>query len=290
MDADRLLVSLPPEKLELAEQLDVSVELKFDWEHRSLLLGDRDLGSTLDVTDIAPDRIRSIHLPPGIETHGDKVGMAITEANRGVITDFVYKQLDATPAAYLTAHPPKKFEYVDQLQLIAELLELTDRSLAIENLPADCRWHTSEALAFFAHAGREYDRLSAFCLTIDSAHLPSSPAGTSLRELDETWGEEIETGLAAEGRSLPSAFRTDTEQRLADRANRYLPDVFLSDLDESQTSRWTSFAQVIFMTADRVRSVHLNDPANDSIPVLDSHDDSPCSGALSGVCLTTTRT
>lgn len=39
-----LVVSRRPEELHSVQGWEVGIELKFDWEHRDLLFGERDLG------------------------------------------------------------------------------------------------------------------------------------------------------------------------------------------------------------------------------------------------------
>jgi hypothetical protein len=161
IESERLLVSLSPDYLELASRFDANIELKFDWEHSNILSGERSLSGVLETAGVEPSRVRSVHLPPGT-TH--RHGMTVTQENRGKIIDFVHSQMDAVPEAYLTAHPPKQFEYREQMRLLAELTSLTDREISIENLPDECQWHSIPELAYYAYLGRETGRLKEFWL------------------------------------------------------------------------------------------------------------------------------
>lgn len=270
MTRDRLLVSLSPDKLPLASRFDAGIEVKFDWEHEALLTGRRSLESVVTEAGIDTERIRSIHLPPGTR---QRFGMTVTEGNRETIVDFVHEQVSGIPEAFPTAHPPKRFSYVDQLRLFESLLELTERPLAIENLPDDCRWHSPASLAFFAHAGREYRTLSGLWLTVDSAHLPDDPRSTAqLQSLPDDWGSDVADALSDDDRSLPTGFVDDHERRLEDQIDEYFSG---TDPDGSVESRWVPFAQAVFTTADRIKSVHLNDPADDGLPSLGGRDEDP---------------
>lgn len=269
IDADDVLVSVAPEDLELATQFDTGIELKFDWEHDALLTGEESLVETIHAAGVDPQRIESVHLPPGTSHRN---GMAVTQKNRGRIIDFVHAQLTEVPNAYLTVHPPKRFEYREQMQLLEELPSLVERPVSIENLPVECQWHTIPALAYYAHLGRTADRLSGFWLTIDSAHLPDQPRRPSdMQPLTEEWAGTLRDSLASQGLSLPEDFRQANEQQLRTTAAEYLSD---NTRSSDEPSRWTPFAQTLFLVADRTKSIHLNDPETDSVPtdLLDDPD------------------
>lgn len=270
IDSERLLVSLAPEALDVAARFDANVELKFDWEDDAILAGQRPLSAVINDAGISPSRIRTVHIPPGI-TH--RHGMAVTPENRGTIVDFVHSQLESVSNASLTAHPPKEFDYRELLHLLAELPSLTDRKISIENLPVDCQWHTIPALAYYAHLSREIDQLDEFRLTIDTAHLPERPRRpNSVRPLGDSWAEELVASLAAQDLSLPAGFVDECETRLKNSVDEYVPSGALS---VDRMDRWTPFAQTVFLIADRIESVHLNDPRTDDVPLMPSYDSEP---------------
>lgn len=130
---------------------------------------------------VGQDRIWSVDLPPGIGRNRCDVEMALTERNRGTITKFVYDQLDVVPNAHLVVHPLKAFAYADHLELIASVLELTGRELAVENTSVETDWYTPDAIAFFGYAGQvrssrralTHGRYVTPSLTIDTPHLPA---------------------------------------------------------------------------------------------------------------------
>jgi len=267
IDSERLLVSLSPDYLELASRFDVNIELKFDWEHNDILSGEKPLSGVLEAAGVEPSRVRSVHLPPGTK---HRHGMAVTQENRGKIIDFVHAQMDAIPEAYLTAHPPKKFDYREQMRLLAELTSLTDREISIENLPDECQWHSIPAMAYYAYLSRETSRLDEFWLTVDSAHLPERPrCQGDILSLSDSWADELAESLGEQDASLPDGFVEDCERLVERRVEEYIPEEVLS---EDRTSRWAPFAQTVLLTADRIKSIHLNDPKTDGVPVTEPHN------------------
>ncbi|WP_128477499.1 hypothetical protein [Halorussus pelagicus] len=254
-------ISLAPDDLAVADRLPGAVELKFSWDHRDLLIGERDLDAHLDEAGVDAHRIASVHLPPGTETRGDDVGMALTSQNRGTIVDFVHSQLSRLAAATLVAHPPKRVEYGEAIPLFSTLLDCTNRHISVENTAVESPWYTPEDLGFLASLVRRYRPLSELRLTVDSAHLPQAGAR---RGLDS---ENVETIRARVGRSVPAAahdFETDLEDRLpeewppADGDSPYLP-----------------LLKALRFGGRAVESVHLNDPTTDDVPRFDAHDEDP---------------
>jgi hypothetical protein len=226
MNTEYLLLSLSPDKLDVAHGRDHGIELKFDWEHRDLLLGDRSLAACIDEAGIDPDRIASVHVPPGTETRGDEVGMALTPANRGTIVDFVHDQLDVVPEAYLTAHPPKDFEYVAQLELIAEIASVTGREISVENTSVESDWYSPEAMAFIAYVTNHVDRFDDIYLTIDSGHLPTeNPQHCQVPlDVDEAAIEELRSRIERSGYEFPDDFEESLRDRFEDRESELLGD------------------------------------------------------------------
>lgn len=264
----RLLVSRRPADLRSVRDWPVGVELKLDWEHRDLLVGERDLGALLADAGIDPDRVESVHLPPGVGGGAKRVEMALTEANRGTIAAFVHDQLDAVPDAHLVAHPPKQFEYATQLELVATLVELTGREFAVENAAVESDWYTPEAIALFGHAGASYDRLDGLYLTVDSAHLPRSGPDERPLALDEAALAELDRRLDAAGLGLPDGFRATMDERLA-RAAASLP------AEDVAGSPYAPLLKTLALAGDRTREVHLNDPVTDGVPAVGTHDERP---------------
>lgn len=270
----QVTLSVAPEYLEFAAALDIAIELKFDWEHTGLLTGRTSLRSRLDGADVDPEQVRSVHLPPGTVTRGDDIGMAATEANRGTIVDFVQSQLDIVPDAHLVLHPPKQFAYASLLSLLGDLCRLTERGIAIENTPVESYWHTPEDMAFFAYAGAVTPSLDSLYLTVDSAHVPPRESATAVDHdrvdtiVDRLHDEPLFTDSA-----VGAEFRAFIEERL-ENTEESMP----TDLPRSG---WTKVLNALCLTGDRVREVHLNDPVNDGIPNLLSHQDAVREAVLS---------
>ncbi|MFC7081276.1 hypothetical protein [Halorussus caseinilyticus] len=217
-----IAVSLPPDRLSVAARVPGAVELKFSWDHRDLLVGESDLDARLDASGVEAHRIASVHLPPGTETRGDEVGMALTAANRGTIVDFVHGQLDRLRAATLVAHPPKKSGYDDAIPLLSNLLELTNREISVENTAVESPWHTPEDLGFVASLARRYRPLSDLRLTVDSAHLPAKGrAAVSTRRTSRRFGRD--SGRASRPRPATSSPNSTTGRPM--RGRRRTPTV-----------------------------------------------------------------
>lgn len=259
----RVSVSCRPEQLSQVRSCDFDIELKFDWEHEELLRGERSLEGFFEEKDMDPGRVGSVHLPPGLGRGGGGVEMALTERNRGTINRFVHDQLGFVPEAYIVAHPPKDFEYTEQLHLISSLLEVTGREFAVENTSVESDWFTPEAIAFFAFVGAEYDRLDGLYLTLDSAHLPQE-GGLGV---DDSVVDELESRLDDVG--LPAGFREELDRGL-DRVESYLP----GDLsrEDASTSPYYPLLKTLRLAGGRVKEVHLNDPVTDGVPDLGSQD------------------
>ena len=261
-----LCVSLPPDQLSLAAHREYGIELKFDWEHHDLLAGETNLGEVIADAGIDPDRIQSIHLPPGLERRGDRIGMAVTRSNRAAIVEFVHEQLGVVPDAVLVAHTPKRFEYADLLDVIEGILAATDRRLTIENAAVESRWYRPEEIAFFAIAAESNPALDNLGLTVDSAHLPSPSVDASPFELDEEALETLENRLRDEGYALPEAY---VEQVV----NRSPPDSdhWLVETNELRSEDpYAPLLKTLWLCNDRVWNVHLNDPQTDDVPRPDS--------------------
>lgn len=264
-----LRLSLPPERLSIAAAREYGIELKFDWEHRDVLTGETNLGDVLADAGIDPGRVGSVHLPPGTERRGDRIGMAVTSSTRSAIVDFVYEQLEVVPDATIVAHPPKRFQYAELLGVIEGLLTATGREFAIENAAVESNWYRPEELAFFAVAADEEPTLDGLRLTVDSAHLPAPRSGgrslESNRNSLEPDPDAIETlasRLREEGYALPNAYR----ERVVDRSP---PEDPLTALDRADP--YAPLVRTLWLCGDRVRIVHLNDPVTDGVPEVDQH-------------------
>ncbi|USZ69233.1 hypothetical protein NGM10_05695 [Halorussus salilacus] len=255
-----LSVSLPPEELSVARRVPGGVELKFSWRHRDLLVGERDLDALLDDAGVDAERIATVHLPPGTETRGGNVGMALTRANRGAIATFVHSQLSCLPAADLVAHPPKRAGYGESIPVLASLLDITDRTIAVENTSAESAWYAPEDLGFVAVLAERYEPLSDLRLTVDSAHLPRDGRPGVTPERVDAIRERL-------GPDVP-AVALDFERELRDR----LPDEWDPSVVESP---YFPLLASVHLAGQAVRSVHLNDPRDDGVPRLDPHADDP---------------
>lgn len=276
----RLLVSRSPNELHTFSESDTLIELKLSWEHEAILRGEVSLEHVLQDQHIPPARIPSVHLPPGIARGSDGVRMALAQQNRGAITAFVHEQLHVLPEARLIVHPPRKFDHDEQLELIASMSTEFGRTVAVENLPDRSDWHSLASIAFFAYAGREYDRLSQLELTIDTAHLPPLESDPIDFALDGAGVDRLASRLSEAGLSIPSEFFEDAECRLS-KVTEVLPAGFtITDLQ--QTPLGPAVISLI-LAGDRTSEIHLNDPVTDELPVLEGHDRRPLFGTVLGL-------
>jgi hypothetical protein len=78
--------------------------------------------------------------------------------------------------------------------------------------------------------------------------------------------------LGEQDTSLPYGFVEGCERQIEKRAEEYFSD---DTLPEDGTSRWAPFAQTVLLTADRIKSIHLNDPRTDGVPLTEPHDSEP---------------
>ena len=273
----RLLVSQPPDELHTFSGSETCLELKLSWQHEAILRGERSLENVLTEQQIPTARIPSVHLPPGINRGSDSVRMALSRHNRGAITSFVHEQLDVLPEARLVVHPPRKFVHEEQLELIASMSTSFRRTFAIENLPDSSDWHSLASIAFFAYAGRKYDRLSQLGLTIDTAHLPSLESNPVVSGIANAGLDRLESRLIEAGLSIPPEFTEDVEYRLSQLAEELPPGFTTADLQ--QTSFGPSVVSLV-LAGDRVSEIHLNDPVTDELPVLEGHDSRPLFGTV----------
>lgn len=280
-DSD-LALSVRPDRLSTVSDREVGIELKFDWEHGDLLRCERDLGAVLDGAGVDPSRVRSVHLPPGLEPRGDGVRMAVTRENRGAILDFVHGQLGAVPDAYLVAHPPKSFDYAAQFDLLASITASTGRALSIENTPDPSDWHTPEAMAFLAHRAATDPRLSDLWLTVDSAHLPrqaggdagtGKPRGSDPLAPDPGAVDAVERKARAEVPGIDD--RTDPFEGVGERLPADAPALRAAVRDRPVDREYLPLLKTLLLCGDRVRGVHLNDPHTDTVPDVDPHREYP---------------
>lgn len=262
---DRLLLSVPASRLDITSAFDYRVELKFDWEDYEILSGERGLPDALDDAAVDPTRVISVHLPPGVRTRGRAIGMAATDANLGTIVDFVHDQLSELPHAFLVMHPPRKFDYGDQLTLLSKLCDLTGHEISIENPPDDSFWYTPEDIAFFGFVGATYPDWENLYVTIDSAHLPTarSPDDPIDRDAISDLVCRLEGLQGLDVASLEKAYTG----HLAGNVAEFRPE----GIDRLENDAWTPLLNALLLTADRTKSVHFNDPVEDGIPDLAGH-------------------
>lgn len=264
MSSAPVAVSLPPDRLAVAQSLPADVELKFSWEDDELLLCERDLRAVLSAQRLDPSRVASAHLPPGTETRGRDVGMALTPANRGAIVDFVHSQLGSLPGVPLVAHPPKRLEHGEFVRLLRSLLDATGRRISVENAPVESAWYRPEQLAFFARLARAPGPLDGLRLTVDSAHLPSDVAPLS------AYDERVVAALPPEA---PPGFAVGdgSFEGFLSRRLDGVPDAAL----DAPESPYAPLAKTLSLLGDAVQSVHLNDPTTDAVPDPGGHGSHP---------------
>ncbi|GEM_PF-3088382 len=273
----RLLVSRPPNNLQTFAESETLIEIKLSWEHEAILRGEKSLEDVLENQQISPARIPSVHLPPGIARGANGVRMALTYENRGAITSFVHEQLDVLPEARLVAHPPRKFNHGKQLELIASMTTEFNRTFAIENLPDRSDWYSLASIAFFAFAGREYDRLSRLELTIDTAHLPPLESDPVESGLSGSGVDRLASRLSKGGLSIPPEFFEHVESRLSELTEVLSPDHTTIDL---QQTPFGPTVTSLVLAGDRLSELHLNDPVTDELPILEGHARHPLFGTV----------
>lgn len=263
--SSRILTSIPASQIDVATVIDTDIELKLDWEDYDILSGERSLLEALDDAGVDPDRIASVHLPPGVKTRGRNIGMAATEANVGAILDFVHAQLEGLQDVFLVMHPPRQFDYVDQLSLFNELCELTGHQITIENPPDESYWYTPEDIAFFGFVGATYSDWEDLFVTVDSAHLPAgrSPADPIDRDAVEAILDRIDDVQGMDRVAIEKAFSSHLRRGVAE----HRPEM----ADRLADDPWSPLLNVLVLTSGRVKSVHFNDPVEDGVPELDNH-------------------
>lgn len=324
MEKENILMSLKPENLGMANvDPDIGIELKLDWKHvgsGGSVSEDSQIRELAKESDIDPERIASVHLPPGTS---DSRGMTATSANIGSIVDFSYNQMAGMEDAYMTTHPPKDFNYEEQARVMEDIGRLSQNEFSIENTSVESDWYDPEEIAFFAFLGNNYDGLDPMHLTIDSAHLPQ---GEDVRgDFDISSGNyytadgQISERMAETEVPLSTLFDidydavADLDQKLQEEGANIPPDYFSfvgSNLEkygqeyvtngdnlvvneELSGDRYLPLLRTLFMAGDRVKSVHLNDPYTNSVPTsediqessgletaLDYMDDSSTYGVL----------
>lgn len=266
-----IVLSTSPDDLDIVRDWAFDLELKLDWEHVHDLRDGPDLQARLSESGVAPERIRSVHLPPGDGRTGS-AEMALTEHNRGTIATFVQEHLDPVPDAHLVVHPPKQFAYVDQLELIATMLKLTGRDIAVENTPDESDWYTPEAIALFGYLGQEYDRLDGLGLTIDTAHLPDYDRDLPPDEPNTSTLESLRTSLATEGTDFPPGFADSLSENMS-QIDSWLPAGH--ELELIETTPYGTALRTLCLCETGITEIHLNDPITDGVPNPTTHSDRP---------------
>ncbi len=256
----RVLVSVTPDELDVASQYDFDVELDLDWGHERLLTGKDSLIERLAAYDVAPEQVKSIHLPPGTRTRGSRVGMAATPANRGAVGDFVHGQLGEFDDPFLVMHPDKDLSYTEQLPLLATYTDITGHDIAIENTASADHWRTPEDLAFYAWAAEERPELDRLHLTVDSAHFPS--ASREADGYDHDAADHVCTALGDAYSDVADDYLSFLEERAPD------------GVEVAAGDPYQPLARTLALAGDRVQSVHFNDPETNNLPRLRSrHED-----------------
>lgn len=256
------VLSAPLPYLEQAAALPYPVEIKLNWEDHAVLIGEQGFDEVLAEADVAPKQVASVHLPPGTETRGRDVGMALTAANTRQITEFVFSQLDVVPDADLTVHPPKQEAYSQFLQRAAELSEVTGRCLSMENMSVESYVYTPEDLAFIGCVTEHYEPAQNVFLTVDTAHLP---AVTGL-EPDADRLQAVADRVNTDGCELVPELGMRLEEFL--QSDEVVPSV-------EQRDPWLPTLQTLVLTGSRVSSLHFNDPVTDGVPELEAGHISP---------------
>ena len=167
MQSHRVLLSLRPDKLQIAQQVDAGVELKLDREDADLVIGDRDLAAFLDEHDMPQEQLVSVHPPPG--TRGRQTDTTVTQDNVGNVIRFNDTQLQAVTPEFVVLHTDRRIDVRDHLFTLQEMAASLDVRLVVENPPGKSYWATPEDHAFFAYTATTAD--TPWYLTVDTHHL-----------------------------------------------------------------------------------------------------------------------
>lgn len=305
MEKENILMSLKPEDLEMADvDPDIGVELKLDWKHvgpEGAVSEDSEIRELAKNVDVDPERIKSVHLPPGTS---NSRGMTATRDNVGSIVEFSYNQMTGMGDTYMTTHPPKDFNYEDQARVLQDISELSQNEFSIENTSVESDWYDPEEIAFFAFLGHNYDGLDPMHLTIDSAHLPqgkdvrgdfdinSGNYYTADGEISEVMAEtevplstlfdvdydavsDLDSKLEEDGGGLPPDYFSFIGSNLEENGQKYVTNGDNLVVNENLSGdRYIPLLRTLFMAGDRVKSVHLNDPYTNSVPTAEDMQES----------------
>jgi hypothetical protein len=305
MKKDNILMSLKPENLAMADiDPDIGIELKLDWKHvgpKGAVSEDSQIRDLAKDSDVDPERIRSVHLPPGTS---NSRGMTANRDNIGSIVDFSFNQMAGMQSTYMTTHPPKDFNYEEQARVMEDICQLSQNDVSIENTSVDSDWYDPEEIAFFAFLGHNHEGLDSMYLTIDSAHLPqgedvsghfditSGNYYTADGEISETMAEtevplstlfdvdydvvsDLDHKLREEDRSIPPDYFSFVGSNLENYGQQYVTNGDNLVVSEALSGdRYTPLLRTLFMTGTQVKSVHLNDPYTNSVPTPEDIQDS----------------
>lgn len=179
----RIGVSLPLDKLPLAQHLPTPIELKLNWEDYPVLSGDRSLQSVCSHHDINADDVVTIHLPPGTTTRGREIGMAATRENVGTVKAFVATQLDPwLPTVPLVLHPAKQVNLDQYLPVLQQYHAVTRHPIRIETPSAErATLHTVNGVRQFCQRVADRD-VTGVKLVIDTAHIAEEQNGWEATE------------------------------------------------------------------------------------------------------------
>lgn len=304
MTRENIAVSLNPGELEVLEKTDIEAELKLDWKdiEQGGALGEDNFSDLLEERDFDQDQIVDVHLPPG--TSKSNPGMSATRENLRTISAFSYSKFGDFPEIFFTTHPPKKFNYLDQLWTFNDLFQSIDeRHISIENTSADSKWYNAEQIGFFGFCGEEYPAFKDLFLTIDSAHLPQGEYIE--KEFDEFYqaeDEEVKSLLIDSETPNKSDFEIEynnaadivheinnslesTDEKFPRKYIEYLSsniEDFMAEnnLDGIVTNsnfdgdRYLPLLRTVAMNGDRIKSIHLNDPETNDVPTREDFRES----------------
>jgi len=261
MQSHRVLLSLRPDKLQIAQQVDAGVELKLDREDADLVTGDRDLAAFLNEYDMPQEQLVSVHPPPG--TRGRQTDTTVTRDNVGNVIRFNDTQLQAVTPEFVVLHTDRRIDVRDHLFTLQEMAASLDVPLAVENPPGKSYWKTPEDHAFFAYTATTAD--TPWYLTVDTYHLDDSlPSGF----VDEGALEGVVERATDDGLS------EDAMERFREYVTARAAEAPISDIDAVRDDPWLPTLRTLVLAGDQVQSLHFNDPDDDGVPDL-THVDSP---------------
>lgn len=252
MAEPRVLLSKRPAYVAEAVRVAPGVEVKLNWSDAAELGTGNTLTDPCEEQGVDPSAVVSVHLPPGTT---DRNRMAAAAENVGIITDFTHSAFgDAVDPDWLTLHSDRWFDYGDHVDALGTITDLTGYPVALESGTERGQFYQPDLLAVFAFLAGHVDQLADTYVLVDTAHIPDDR--TELAVSEDAVGGVLD--------KMDGVFRDRVEEPFRQFLEEQLAGVEVG-LDAGDP--WRPPLIALYMVGgDRVRAVHLNDPANDGAP------------------------